>query len=129
VSDAPTKGRIQVGADVPECTACGTCCFSTLTEYVRVFGFDHDRMDDRALAYTHFVGNRCYMRLEEGHCAALRVELAPGGGGRFTCAIYEMRPDACRSLERGSGGCAGERHEKAERPLLALERLVRRPVP
>jgi Fe-S-cluster containining protein len=128
VSDAPTKGRIEIGADVPECTACGTCCFSTLPEYIRVFGFDHDRMDDAARAYTHFLGNRCYMRLEDGHCAALRVELAPSHplAGRFTCAIYEVRPDACRSLERGSGGCKGERHEKAERPLIALDRLVRR---
>jgi hypothetical protein len=123
---------------VPECTACGACCFSTLPEYVRVFGCDFDRMDDRARSYTHFLGNRCYMRLEEGHCAALSIGMGPasheGGlpppgssGPRFLCAIYEMRPDACRSLERGSGACRGERHEKGERPLLAAERLLRRP--
>lgn len=111
---------------VPECTACGTCCFSTLPEYIRVFGIDWDRMGDEARALTHFLGNRCYMRLDGAHCVALRVE---PGGPRFLCAIYEERPDACRSLERGSGACRGERHEKAERPLIAVEALLRaRPV-
>jgi len=80
-------------------------------------------MDERARGYTHFLGNRCYLRLDEGHCAALQVE---PGGPRFLCAIYEARPDVCRALERGSGVCRGERHEKGERPLLAVERLLRR---
>jgi hypothetical protein len=64
------------------------------------------------------------MRLDEGRCAALVVEIA-GEAPRFTCAIYDVRPDACRSLERGSGACRGERHEKGDRPLLAAARLVR----
>jgi Fe-S-cluster containining protein len=116
----------EVG-DLPECTACGTCCFSTLPEYVRVFGCDWDRMDERARSFTHFLGNRCYMRLDEGRCAALEIEAVGPAGPRFTCAIYEVRPDACRALERGSGTCRGERHEKGERPLLAVERLLRLP--
>ncbi len=110
-------------ADVPECIACGACCFSTLAEYVRVFGCDWDRMDDRAQALTHFLGNRCYMRIEDGRCAALLLDPS---GPRFLCAIYDARPDACRSLERGSGACLGERHEKGDRPLLAVARLLRR---
>jgi Fe-S-cluster containining protein len=89
---------------------------------VRVFGCDWDRMDDAARAYTHFLGNRCYLRLDEGRCAALQIEPGP----RFLCAIYEVRPDVCRALERGSGACRGERHEKGERPLIAAERLLRR---
>ncbi|WP_233561882.1 YkgJ family cysteine cluster protein [Sorangium cellulosum] len=108
---------------VPECTACGTCCFSTLPEYIRVFGCDHDRMDDRARELTHFVGNRCYMRIEGGRCAALTLDPERG---RFLCSIYEVRPDCCRALERGSGGCLGELHEKRERPLIALDALRRR---
>lgn len=108
---------------VPEdCTTCGACCFSTLPEYVRVFGCDHDRMDDRARELTHFVENRCYMRIEDGRCAALTLDAA---SGRFLCSIYEVRPDCCRGLERGSGACRGELHEKRERPLIALERLRR----
>ncbi|AKT37949.1 YkgJ family cysteine cluster protein [Chondromyces crocatus] len=106
---------------VPEdCTFCGACCFSTLPEYIRVFGVDHDRMDDRARALTHFIGNRCYMRLDEGHCSALKLDPQEG---RFLCSIYEARPDCCRALDRGSGACRGELHEKRQRPLIALERL------
>lgn len=104
-----------------DCLLCGTCCFSTLPEYIRVFGVDYDRMDDEAKSFTHFIGNRCFMQIHEGHCAALAIEAS----GRFVCRIYPMRPDVCRSLERGSGACAGELVEKRERPLLALEALLR----
>lgn len=116
------RPRLDV-SDVPECLACGTCCFSTLPEYVRVFGGDWDRMDEAAQAYVSFLGNRAYMRLEEGHCAALVLEPE---GRRYVCAIYPVRPDVCRSLERGSGGCRGELHEKRERPLLAMDALLAR---
>jgi Fe-S-cluster containining protein len=112
-----------MGAELPECMACGVCCFSTLPEYVRVFGTDWDRMDDRARELTQFIGNRCYMRIEDGRCAALVID---PDAMRFRCSIYEMRPDCCRALERGTGACLGERHEKAERPLLAAEALLRR---
>jgi len=110
-------------SDVPGCTDCGVCCFSTLPEYVRVFGADLDRMGDRARSYTDFLGNRCYMRMDEGHCAALEIDPV---AKRFTCAIYEERPDCCRVFERGMGGCRADRHEKGERPLLAVEALLRR---
>ena len=113
----------QVPPGVPECTACGACCFSTLPEYIRVWGIDLDRMDDRAQSFTHFLGNRCYLRLDEGHCAALVLDPV---GKRYLCSIYEMRPDCCRALERGSGACNADRHEKSERPLIAMEALIRR---
>jgi Fe-S-cluster containining protein len=109
---------------VPECTSCGACCFSTLPEYVRVFGCDYERMDDGARALTHFLGNRCYMRVEEGRCAALVIDPATR---RYLCSIYEVRPDCCRGLERGSGACLGELHAKADRALVALDALLRRP--
>lgn len=96
-----------------------------MPEYVRVFGTDWDRMGDEARALTHFIGNRCFMRLEEGHCAALVIEPE---NGRFVCSIYQSRPDTCHALERGSGQCRGELHEKANRPLLAVQNLLRRPV-
>jgi uncharacterized protein len=123
VPGAGPRPPALASADLPACTACGACCFSTLAEYVRVFGCDFDRMDDRARAFTHFIGNRAYLRLDEGHCAALVVG---ADGPSFVCSIYEMRPDVCRSLERGSGACRSDRHEKAERPLLAVANLVRR---
>jgi Fe-S-cluster containining protein len=115
---------VSTDAELPECMACGVCCFSTLPEYVRVFGADWERLDDRARAFTHFIGNRCYMRLEDGHCAALVIDPV---ARRFSCAIYEMRPDCCRALTRGLGACLAERHEKADRPLIAIDTLLRRP--
>lgn len=121
-SSAP-HGKIDVEG-IPACLACGTCCFSTLPEYLRVFGVDLDRMDDRAQALTHFLGNRCYLQLDEGHCKALVIDPV---ARRYVCSIYEMRPDVCRALERGSGQCRGELATKAERPLLAASALLRKP--
>lgn len=109
-------------ADAPDCVTCGACCFSELPEYVRVFGVDADRMDERALGYTEFDGHRSAMRMENGRCAALVVD---PDARRYTCAIYAMRPDVCRSLEPGSGACEADRHAKHERPLLAIEALLR----
>lgn len=104
---------------VPECVSCGTCCFSEAPDYLRVLGVDYERLGERAQELTVFIENRAYMRLEDGHCAALTLD---GVRGLFLCSVYEDRPDVCRWLERGSGHCRAERHEKAERPLLALRR-------
>lgn len=113
----------DVSASEFSCTACGTCCFSDLPEYVRVFGIDWDRFDDRARSFAEFRENKCYMRIEDGRCAALLIEPE---AKTFHCAIYEVRPDVCRSLEPGSGGCRGEIATKLERPLIAVERLLRK---
>ncbi len=102
---------------VPECTKCGVCCFSRAPDYLRVFGSDYERLGDDAEALTHFIDNRAFMRLEEGHCIALRYHAE---SSQFLCSIYENRPDVCRALERGSGQCAAERAEKGERPLVML---------
>lgn len=61
------------------------------------------------------------MKLADGHCAALVLETE---SGRFRCSVYLTRPATCRELQRGSRECAGERHTKGERPLIAL-RLAR----
>ena len=98
-----------------DCTTCGTCCFSHLQTYVSVTGDDHARLGDDAETYAEFDGNRAFMRMESGHCAALRIE-----GGRFLCAVYAARPDTCRDLARDSAECAGEIFSKGERPLVAL---------
>ena len=106
----------------PDCLACGTCCFSTLPTYLRVSGDDHERLGEDAERLTHFVGNRCYMRIEEGRCAALVIEPEEG---RFVCSVYERRPSLCRELERGTPACAGERDLKGDRPPILLARLRR----
>ncbi len=105
--------------DVPECTSCGVCCFSRAPDYLRVFGSDYERLGDHAPRLTEFIDNRAYMRLTEGHCAALTYHAE---SARFLCSIYEQRPDVCRALERGSGQCRAERIEKADRPLVMLRK-------
>ena len=100
-----------------DCLACGTCCFSTLDTYVRVTGDDHARLGEAADRLVVFSGNRAYMRMEGGRCAALAVE-----GERFVCTVYEARPETCRDLARGSPECLGEIATKGDRPLLALRR-------
>lgn len=107
---------------VPECLACGACCFSRLSTYVRVTGADHSRLGERASELVSFDGHRAYMRMLEGHCSALKIEPV---SGRFVCSAYLIRPDVCRDLERGSGACQGELETKATRPLLELGRLRR----
>jgi hypothetical protein len=112
---------------VPECVSCGTCCFSTAPDYLRVAGVDYERLGEDAESLVVWLGNRAYLRLEDGHCSALRLDPQRG---LFLCSVYERRPDVCRWLERGSGHCLGEREAKGERPreaLLSL-RLPSRPL-
>jgi Fe-S-cluster containining protein len=103
------------------CTACGTCCFSGSSEYVRVDGDDHARLGERADELTVFVGNRAFMRMHDGHCVALTI--SPHGA--FLCGVYEARPATCRELAEGSRECEGELATKGERPGQALLRLRR----
>jgi hypothetical protein len=86
---------------------------------VSVTGDDHQRLGEAADVFVSFIGNRAYMRLADGHCAALRIELS----GRFVCTVYETRPDACRDLERASPHCAGELFSKAGRATARLVQL------
>jgi uncharacterized protein len=107
-------------SSTPACLSCGACCFSQLDTYVRVTGDDHERLGERAEQLCLFIGNRCYMRMADGHCAALAIS----ADGRFVCSVYEQRPEVCRLLERESPACDAERAHKAERPLEARS-LVR----
>lgn len=106
------------------CQTCGACCFSLLEAYVRVTGDDHARLAERTDELVWFDGIRAYMRMAEGHCAALQLDVRTG---EMSCNAYENRPQICRDLERGSPQCDGERAEKADRPLMALG--LRAPVP
>ncbi len=101
----------------PECLRCGTCCFSGSDTYVRVSGEDFARLGDRADALVAWSGNRAFMRMQGGHCAALRLEPSAGA---FVCTVYERRPQICRDLERGSPACEGELAVKGDRPPRAL---------
>jgi Fe-S-cluster containining protein len=79
-------------------------------------GCDHARLGDDAEQLTVFIDNRCYMRMEAEHCAALRVE----PGGRFVCSVYDQRPDVCRELVRADPACAAELALKRRRTRVAL---------
>jgi Fe-S-cluster containining protein len=103
---------------VPECLRCGACCFGTGERYVPVSGDDHARLAEQAEPFTKFVGNRCYMRMIDDHCAALQL----GADGRFVCSVYGERPTVCRELARGEAACQAELHLKH---TLAQTQLLR----
>jgi Fe-S-cluster containining protein len=100
-----------------ECMQCGVCCFSTLDTYVRVTGEDWTRLGNDAELWAHFIGHRAYLRMKNGHCAALEKRLAAQGACEFFCTIYERRPAICRDLERGSPSCEAEQIRKSPRIL------------
>jgi Fe-S-cluster containining protein len=102
--------------DSAACLRCGVCCFSHLETYVRVTGEDWTRLGPDAGRYAHFIGHRAYLRMTDGHCAALALRTAAGGAREYVCRIYERRPQTCRDLARGSPECEGERALKANRP-------------
>jgi Fe-S-cluster containining protein len=113
-------------AVAPPCLDCGTCCFSQLARYARVEGSDHSRLADRADELTVFIGNRCYMKMLDGHCAALVIDVL---SRRFVCGAYESRPAVCRELERGSPACQAEILDKGTRPAELLLSLTPRRMP
>jgi Fe-S-cluster containining protein len=77
--------------------------------FVRVTGEDWARLGDEAEHRAQFIGHRAYMRMADGHCAALELRRTPEGRPEFFCTLYERRPQVCRDLARGSPECAGER--------------------
>ena len=80
--------------------------------FVRVTGDDWTRLNDRADELAQFDGHRAFMRMRDGHCAALEVRATADGSQDFFCTIYERRPQICRDLARGSAECDGEREAK-----------------
>jgi len=110
------------GTSVPDCTDCAACCLSDDPRYVRVSGDDHARMGESVETFALFIENRCFMRIEGGRCAALRVE---PGRGEFRCELYEVRPQICRDLERGSPQCRAELYRKADRARAVLAACAR----
>lgn len=102
---------------VPECLECGVCCFSRLETYIAVTGDDYSRLARRTDELVRFDGNKAFMRMLDGHCAALIVDKS---SGQLVCSAYDTRPQTCRDLARGSSACHGELATKQGRPLLAL---------
>jgi uncharacterized protein len=99
----------SIAASAPtDCRGCGACCFSASPTFVRVTGDDWDRLGGDAETFAHFVEHRAFMRMDGGHCAALRIGPESSSASDFFCTIYERRPQICRDLARGSPQCDAE---------------------
>ena len=57
------------------------CCHGKTDTYVRVTGDDWERLGAEAERVAHFIGNRAFMKMAGGHCAALDVRAAADGSG------------------------------------------------
>lgn len=97
-----------------DCRRCGVCCFSDSAEYVWVRGDDWSQLGDAAERLARFIGHHAFMRMRDGHCAALEVKSAADGAKEFFCTIYERRPQICRDLARGSPECQADLELKSE---------------
>jgi uncharacterized protein len=103
--------------DSDACRRCGVCCFSAAEQYVAVTGNDWSRLGALAERVAHFIGHRAFMRMANGHCAALSLRRTASGQPDFVCTIYDQRPQVCRDLARGSPQCEGEREVKGPRRM------------
>ena len=72
-----------------------------------VSGDDHQRLGPDAKQWITWQNNRAFMRMTEGHCAALKIQ-TNDHGTQFVCAIYDQRPQTCRDLARGSPQCEAD---------------------
>lgn len=125
--EAGLKGRAHrqalAAVIIPECQDCGVCCFSLRPEHVRVWEIDRERMGEQLVErYTQLVDGIRYMGMSRGCCDALEVDPVHR---RFACGIYEVRPDTCRGLQRGSSGCRDEIVQKRDRPMALLAKMGR----
>jgi Fe-S-cluster containining protein len=123
VAESDAIQNFSIHTELSDCQRCAACCFSELARYVRVTGNDYARLGADAVAYVHFIENRAFMLMTEGHCAALKYE---SESLQFVCQVYEDRPEVCRELERGSTACKGEHQAKGERSLATLRRKTSR---
>jgi Fe-S-cluster containining protein len=90
---------------LPDCRVCAACCFSPQERYVELKGVDHARLSaDERSRLTVFHGTLCYIKMVDGHCAALVRE-----GSEWLCSVYERRPQLCRDYERGGPACGVDR--------------------
>jgi hypothetical protein len=102
--------------EIPEnCLHCGVCCFAKSGTYVRVSEADWIRLGADADRMARHVGRQVFMRMEDGHCAALQITTPRGALPVFFCALYDRRPQVCRHLARGSAACQTELRTKAAR--------------
>ena len=98
-----------------DCLTCGVCCFSKSGTYITVSDSDYLRLADDAHHLVRHVGKGSFMRMVDGHCAAMAISHKRGQPAVFFCNVYERRPQVCRDLTRGKPACLAELHTKAAR--------------
>ena len=103
------------------CLNCGACCHGSSETYVRISGKDWERLGAEAERYAQFIGNRAYLRMQDGHCCGLELR-GTSQHPVYFCRLYEKRPQLCRDLERGSSQCDAEQWRK--RPGLTQNSLA-----
>ena len=102
--------------EIPEnCLHCGVCCVAKSGTYVRVSEADWARLGPDADRVARHVGRQAFMRMEDGHCAALQITTRRGAPPVYFCALYDRRPQVCRHLAQGSAACQTELRTKAAR--------------
>jgi Fe-S-cluster containining protein len=74
---------------------------------------DRERLGARLSQVAIELDGRWFLRMTRGHCDSLTVDER---AQRYLCAVYELRPDACRAFSEGSRACE----------LIRREALVRR---
>ena len=107
--------------DMPDCRKCGACCayfhhipvqlYDPTPQQMTWQVYETDDPEERPENWLR--------RLPAtGHCIAFEGEI----GVQATCAMYELRPVACRAFEAGSDRChALRRLYQLERPLSETE--------
>jgi Fe-S-cluster containining protein len=94
-----------------DCLACGACCFGP-EDYVAVSAVDLCRMTATTRGrYVQRRGERLYLKMVHGHCAALRSRQ-----GHHSCRIYAQRPTPCHVVEVGSRECLDARRRRGIDP-------------
>ena len=103
------------GTSVPaDCLRCGVCCHSDAEAYVWVTAHDVALLGPDATRLVQVIGRDAFMRMRDGHCAALEVRRAADGAPEFFCTVYDRRPEICRELGRGSPECRADLEAKAD---------------
>ena len=81
--------------ELPPCVECGACCTFDDPRYAMLLEEDSERLLPEDHALTHWTAGRCFMRVVDGHCAALEQL-----DGMSWCTIYERRPQVTRCRAR-----------------------------
>jgi Fe-S-cluster containining protein len=102
-----------------DCQRCGACCTNP-DENAREGRFDYvpveagarllSRRDLLRKYVTQDGAGSPHLRvMADGRCSALRGAV----GRRVACAIYHLRPAACRRVQPGDGDCLRARAERS----------------